>query len=75
MAKKTQTKPSAKKKPFRREDIPNISPQLGDMADPFLVAQQLGVDVRDLVAFLVKDGATNRMLNDFYVGKTGHVLP
>jgi hypothetical protein len=75
MAKKTQTKPSTKKKPFRREDIPNISPQLGDMADPFLVAQQLGVDVRDLVAFLVKDGATNRMLNDFYVGKTGHVLP
>jgi hypothetical protein len=46
MAKKAQKKPAAKKKrkPFRREDIPNISPQLGDMADPFLAAEQLGVD-------------------------------
>jgi hypothetical protein len=33
MAKKAKKKPAAKKKkkPFRREDIPNISPQLGDM--------------------------------------------
>ena len=71
MAKKAKKKPAAKKKPFRREDIPNISPQLGDMADPFLAAEQLGVDVRDLEAFLVKDGATGRMVNDFFVSKTG----
>jgi hypothetical protein len=52
MAKKAKKKPAAKKKKkqFRREDIPNISPQLGDMADPFLAAEQLGVDVRDLEA-------------------------
>ena len=42
MAKKAKKKPAAKKKKkqFRREDIPNISPQLGDMADPFLAAEQ-----------------------------------
>ena len=77
MAKKAKKKPAAKKKkkPFRREDIPNISPQLGDVADPFLAAEQLGVDVRDLEAFLVKDGATGRMMNDFFVSKTGHTRP
>lgn len=49
--------------------------QLGDIADPFLAAEQLGVDVRDLEAFLVKDGATGRMMNDFFVSKTGHTRP
>ena len=63
--------PGTDKKPFRREDIPGISPQLGDMVDPFGAAEQLGVDVRDLAAFLIRDGAKNVMLNDFYVAKKG----
>lgn len=62
---------STDKKPFRREDIPGISPHLGDMVDPFGAAEQLGVDVRDLAAFLIRDGAKNVMLNDFYVAKKG----
>jgi hypothetical protein len=60
---------STDKKPFRREDIPGISPELCDMVDPFGAAEQLGVDVRDLAAFLIRDGAKNVMLNDFYVAK------
>ena len=71
--KKPAKKPAKKK--FRREDIPGISPQLGDMADPFEAAKQLGVDVSDLAAFLVRDGVKNVMLNDFYVAKNGKARP
>ncbi len=68
-AKKAAKKPTRAR--FCREDIPNISPQLRDMVDPFQAAEQLGVDVRDLAAFLVRDGVTNVVLNDFYVARTG----
>ena len=77
MAKKAKKKPAAKKKKkqFRREGYSEHQPTTRRHGRPISAAEQLGVDVRDLEAFLVKDGATGRMVNDFFVSKTGHTRP
>ena len=55
--------------PFRREDITGIQAHLRDMADPVLVAQQLGVPMSRLEARQVQDpGKTPReTVNDFFL--------
>ena len=73
MAKKAvpkKKKVAAKKRAFRREDIPGIVPRLRDMAEPFGAARSLGVPITRLRARQILDpGRTpQQMVNEFYVG-------
>ena len=62
--------PAAKKRAFRREDIPGIVPRLRDFANPVEVARALGVPITRLRARQILDpGRTpQEMVNEFYVG-------
>ena len=53
----------------QRKQIPNISPELQDMVNPCELAQKYKVKLTQLWAFLVRDGQTNQMKNDFMIAR------
>ena len=56
----------------KRAKVPHINLALKDMANPCEVAQKFGVQLRQLRAYQVRDGATatSPMVNDFAVART-----
>ena len=55
----------------KRAKVPHINLALKDMANPCEVAQKFGVQLRQLRAFQIRDGATpGLMVNDFAVART-----
>ena len=54
----------------QRAKVPYINLALRDMANPCEVAKKFGVQLRQLRAFQIRDGATGLMVNDFAVART-----
>ena len=56
----------------QRAKVPHINLALKDMANPCEVAKKFGVQLRQLRAFQIRDGAApgSPMVNDFAVART-----
>jgi|AmaraimetFIIA100_FD_contig_61_4295924_length_743_multi_3_in_0_out_0_2 hypothetical protein len=53
----------------QRKQVPNIDLDLQDMVNPCELAEKFKVKLSQLWAFLVRDGQTNQMKNDFHIAR------